>query len=80
MRFSPDGAQLMTAGAAPKGKSYIAVWNVADGKRLFGAERDFGPIHAMTLTPDGAKMVIGFAGIPRNKIEPGAMVLKVPGK
>jgi hypothetical protein len=47
---------------------------------LFGAERDFGPIHTMSLFPDGTKMVIGFAGIPRQKIDPGAMILKVPGK
>jgi WD40 repeat protein len=80
VKFSPDGNQLVTVGAAPRGKSYIAVWTVADGKRLFGAERDFGPIHAMSLMPDGTKMVIGFAGVPRNKSEPGAMVLKVPGK
>lgn len=80
VRFSPDGNQLVTVGAAPRGKSYIAVWSVADGKRLFGAERDFGPIHAMSLLPDGTKMVIGFAGVPRNKIEPGVVILKVPGK
>ena len=79
VRFSPDNAQLVTAGAAPKGKSYIAVWSVADGKRLYGAERDFGPIHAMALMPDGTKMVIGSAGVPRNKIEPGVMILKLPG-
>lgn len=80
VRFSPDGAQLVTAGAAPRGKSYIAVWAVADGKRLFGAERDFGPIHSMALLPDGTKMVIGYAGMPRNKVDPGALILKVPGK
>ncbi|HEY1187220.1 MAG TPA: WD40 repeat domain-containing protein [Gemmata sp.] len=80
VRFTPDGARLVTAGAAPRGKSYLAVWNVADGKRLFGAERDFGPIHAMTLLPDGTKMVIGYAGVSRNKIDPGAAILKVPGK
>ncbi len=80
VRFSPDGAQLVTAGAAPRGKSYVAVWNAADGKRLFGAERDFGPIHALALTPDGTKMVIGFMGVPRARVEGGAAVLKVPGK
>ena len=64
MRFSPDGAHLVTAGAAPRGKSYIAVWSVADGKRLFGAEREFGPIHAMALLPDGTRMVIGYEGVP----------------
>ncbi len=80
VRFSPDGTQLVTVGAAPRGKAYVAVWTVADGKRLFGAERDLGPIHTMSLLPDGTKMVIGYAGIPRNKLEPGAMILKVPGK
>lgn len=80
VRFSPDGARLVTAGAAPRGKSYVAVWNAADGKRLFGAEREFGPIHALALTPDGTKMVIGFMGVPRAKVDGGAAVLKVPGK
>lgn len=80
VQFSPDGTQLVTAGTAPRGKSYLAVWSVADGKRLFGAEREFGPIHAMRLFPDGTKLVIGYTGVPRNKIEPGVMILKVPGK
>lgn len=80
VRFSPDNAQLVTAGAAPKGKSYIAVWSVADGKRVYGAERAFGPIHAMAVLPDGTKMVISSAGVPRNKTEPGVMILKFPGK
>lgn len=80
VRFSPDGAQLVTAGAAPRGKSYVAVWNAADGKRLFGAEREFGPIHSLALAPDGTKMVIGFVGVPRAKPDGGAAVLKVPGK
>lgn len=80
VRFTPDGAQLVTVGAAPRGRSYIAVWSVSDGKRLFGAERDFGPIHTLALTPDGTKMAVGFAGVPRNKVEPGALLLKVPGR
>lgn len=80
VRFTPDGGQLVTAGTAPRGKSYLAVWNVPDGKRVFGAERDLGPIHTMTLTPDGTKVVIGYAGAPRSKIDPGAMILKFPGK
>jgi WD40 repeat protein len=80
VRFSPDSSQIVSAGAAPRGKAYIAVWGAGDGKRLFGAERELGPIHAMALTPDGTKMLIGFAGVPRNKFDPGALVLKVPGK
>ncbi len=80
VKFTPDGTKLVTAGAAPRGKSYLAVWTVADGKRVAGAERDFGPIHSMTVLPDGARIVIGYAGMPRNKVEPGAMILKLPGK
>jgi hypothetical protein len=80
VRFTPDGNQLVTVGAAPRGKSYVAVWSVGDGKRLYGAERELGPIHAMSLFPDGTRMLIGFAGVPRNKVEPGAMILKLPGK
>jgi WD40 repeat protein len=80
VRFSPDGKELVTAGAAPRGRSYVAVWTVADGKRAYGAERDFGPIHALGLFPDGTKMVIGYAGALRTKVEPGAVIMKVPGK
>lgn len=80
VRFTPDGNQLVTAGIAPRGKSYLAVWNVGDGKRVFGAERESGPIHTMTLLPDGTKIVIGYAGVPRNKSDPGAAILKFPGK
>jgi WD40 repeat protein len=79
VKFTPDGSRLITVGAAPKGKSYVAVWTVGDGKRVFGAERDFGPIHSMAVLDDN-RILIGFAGIPRNKIEPGAMILKMPGK
>jgi WD40 repeat protein len=80
VKFTPDGKQLVTAGAAPKGRSYIAVWNVKDGKRVYGSERDFGPIHSMVLTRDGTKLVIGCASIPRLKAEPGAVIVKMPGK
>ena len=80
VRFTPDGNQLVTAGPAPRGKSYLAVWTVADGKRVSGAERDFGPIHTMALFPDGTKILIGYSGVPRNKIEPAAAILKFPGK
>jgi len=80
VRFTPDGKQLVTAGAAPKGRSYIAVWNLSDGKRAFGAERDFGPIHSMIVTNDGTRLVLGCAAIPRLNAEPAVVILKMPGK
>jgi hypothetical protein len=34
----------------------------------------------MTLTPDGTKLVLGCAGVPRNRVEPAAVIVKFPGK
>lgn len=77
VRFTPDGQFIVSAGAAPKGKSYLAVWRAADGKRVYGAEREFGPIHTAALSPDGTKLVIGTA-TSRGRPEPDAVILKTP--
>jgi WD40 repeat protein len=79
VRFTPDGQFLVTAGPAPRGKSYLAVWKVADGKRVYGAERDFGPIHSVAVSADGTKLVLGCAAA-RGKPDPDAVVIKLPGK
>jgi WD40 repeat protein len=77
VRFTPDGQFLVTAGPAPRGKSYLAVWKVADGKRVYGAERDFGPIHSIAITADGTKLVIGTAA-GKGKSEPDAVIINLP--
>ncbi len=79
VRFSPEGDYLISAGAAPKGKSYLAVWHVADGKRVYSAERDCGPIHAVAITPDGTKLILGSAPL-RGKPQSDAAVIKFPVK
>lgn len=79
LRFTPDGQFLVTAGAAPRSRSYLAVWNVSNGQRVFGAERDLGPIHSTSLSPDGTRLVIGCAPA-KGKAEGEAVVVKVPGK
>ena len=79
VRLTPDGQFLVSAGPAPRGKSYLAVWSVADGKRVYGAEREFGPIHAVAIAPDGTKLVIGCAPL-RGKSGAEALVIKLPGK
>jgi WD40 repeat protein len=79
VRFTPDGQFLVTAGPAPKGKSYLAVWKVADGKRVYGAEREFGPIHSIAVSPDGTKLVLG-CGTAKGKTDPDAVIIKLPGK
>jgi WD40 repeat protein len=79
VRLTPDGQFLVSAGPAPRGKSYLAVWKVSDGKRVYGSERDFGPIHSVAVTPDGTKLVIGSA-VGKGKTEPDALVIKLPGR
>ncbi len=79
VRFVPGDQLLVTAGAAPRGKSYLAVWNVATGQRVYGAERDLGPIHSIAVSPDGTKLVLGCAPA-KGKSDGEALVIKLPGK
>jgi WD40 repeat protein len=79
VRFTPDGQFLVSAGPAPRGKSYLAVWNASNGQRVYGAERDFGPIHSIAVTADGTKLVIGCA-VGKGKTDPDAVIIKLPGK
>ena len=77
VQFTPDGKYLVSAGPAPRGKGYLAVWRVADGKREFATERDHGPIQSMTLAPDGSRLVIGMA-LARGRPEATVLVLPFP--
>ncbi|MCE9567690.1 MAG: hypothetical protein K8U57_37290 [Planctomycetes bacterium] len=77
VRFVPGDQFLVTAGAAPRGRSYLAVWNVATGQRVYGAERDLGPIHSIAVSPDGTKLVIACAP-QKGKSDGEALVIKLP--
>jgi WD40 repeat protein len=79
VRLTPDDRFLVSAGPAPRGKSYLAVWRLADGKRVYGAEREFGPIQSLAITADGAKLVLGCAAV-RGKPGADAAVVRLPGK
>ncbi|MBX9584796.1 MAG: WD40 repeat domain-containing protein, partial [Gemmataceae bacterium] len=78
VRFTPDEKYLITAGPAPRYKGYVAVWSVADGKRVAGGERDLGPVQALALTPDGSKAVLGLGPKGRSATDAEAVVLKLP--
>jgi WD40 repeat protein len=80
VKFTPDDKQLVTVGPAPRYKGYLAVWSVADGKRLAGGERDFGPLQGLAMYPDGKKLVIGCGPKSRTDSEAEAVILKMPGK
>jgi WD40 repeat protein len=77
VRFTPDDNFLVTAGPAPRAKGYLALWDVRDGKRVFGAELDTGPVHALAVTPDGKRLVLGHAAA-KDRSNPEAVVVNLP--
>jgi WD40 repeat protein len=80
VRFTPDDKFLVSAGAAPRYQGYLAVWSVADGKRVYGAERDTGPIQGLAPFPDSSRLVLGCG--PRNRLQTDAdaVIIKMPGR
>jgi WD40 repeat protein len=76
IRFTPDGSRLVSAGTAPRGQGYLAVWNVADGRLLAAQELALGPIYALDVTPAG--VVLGCGPKARFASESEAVVVPLP--
>jgi WD40 repeat protein len=64
LKFTPDGKYLVSVGEAPKRKGYLAVWNVADGKLLYGEELALGSFYSVAVSPDGKQIAVaaGYTG------------------
>ncbi len=64
LRFTSDGKYLVSVGEAPKRRGYLAVWNVADGKLLYGEELALGSLYSLSLSPDGKQIALaaGYTG------------------
>ena len=58
LRFTPDGSKVVSVGGAPRNKGYIAVWNFADGKMLYGAEMPLGLFYHLAIMPDGTTIAV----------------------
>ena len=80
VRFTPDDKFLVTVGPAPRYRGYLAVWSVADGKRVSGGERDAGPLHGVAAYPDGSKLVLGCGLKSRTASDADGLVIKMPGR
>ena len=76
VRFTPDGSKLVSVGGAPKLKGYVAVWNVADGKLLSGAEVPLGTVYAVDVKADGTAL-FGCGPKVRGATESEAVVVSV---
>jgi WD40 repeat protein len=74
VRFTPDGTKAVSVGSAPKNMGFVAVWNVADGKRLAAYEMPTGPIYSVDVTADGTA-VLGCGPKTRGVSESDAVVL-----
>jgi WD40 repeat protein len=80
VRFTPDGQRLVSAGTAPRGQAYLAVWSVGTGKRLAGQELAVGPVYALELLPGGEAAVLGCGPKARFQPECDALIVALPAK
>jgi WD40 repeat protein len=83
LRFTPDGKRLISVGAAPRLRSYIAIWNAADGKLLHGSEQSLGTLFSLAVSPDGKFLAIGAGGSGSGSEEGNknnVYVMKLPAK
>jgi WD40 repeat protein len=78
LRFTPDGKYLVSAGNAPHAHGYLAVWNVAEGKLVYGEELALGPIFSVAVSPDGKLLALGCGPRGRDLQETNGYLLKMP--
>jgi WD40 repeat protein len=78
LRFTSDGKFLVSAGNAPKWHGYLAVWNVADGRLLYGEELSLGPIYSAAVSPDGKLLALACGSRGRDLQETNGYILKMP--
>ncbi len=80
LRFANDDRHLVSVGSAPKNGGYLAVWNVADGKLLFGSDVPTGPVCSVAVSKDGSRLLLGGAPRDRQAPEVEAQIIAMPVK
>ncbi len=83
LRYTPDGKRLISVGGALRLRSYLAIWNVADGKMLHGAEQSLGTLFSLAVSADGKYLAVGAGGSNIGGEEGNknnAYVMKLPSK
>ncbi len=79
VKYTTDGTKLVSVGTAPKLRGYLAVWNVADGKLLYGQELEHGPLYSVDIRSDGS-LILGCGPKQRGATESEAVVIPFPVK
>ncbi|MGH7174154.1 MAG: hypothetical protein ACRELG_28125, partial [Gemmataceae bacterium] len=83
LRYTPDGKRLLSVGGAPRNRGYLAIWNAADGKMLYGAEQSLGTLFSLAVSVDGKYLAVGAGGSSLGGEEGNknkAYVMKLPSK
>jgi WD40 repeat protein len=83
LRYTPDGKRLVSAGAAPRLRSYLAIWNAADSKMLHGSEQSLGTLFSLAVSADGKYLAVGAGGSSSGGEEGNrnnVYVMKLPSK
>jgi WD40 repeat protein len=78
--LSPDEKTLYSVGSAARNRGYLAAWNVADGKCLYGEEIANGPLYSVEMSLDGQALIVGLG--PKDRMNPisEAMMIPLPPK
>ncbi|HMF20354.1 MAG TPA: WD40 repeat domain-containing protein, partial [Gemmataceae bacterium] len=77
LRYTKDGKYLVSVGDAPKNMGFLAVWDPADGKLLYGETHPLGSFYGLAIAPNG-KLAIGAGGRPEE--QHNAYLLDLPLK
>jgi WD40 repeat protein len=78
VRFTPEGDHLVSVGNAPRNRGYLAVWNVADGKLLYGEELPLGAIYSVAISPDGKRLALACGPNSRQVPEGNGYLIRMP--
>jgi WD40 repeat protein len=79
VRFTSDGKRLVSAGHAPRLQGYVAVWNVADGKMLYGDVFPLGAINSLAVSPDDRLLALACGPRGRDFQNVDSYLIKMPG-
>jgi WD40 repeat protein len=78
LQFTPSGTRLVSVGNAPRNHGYLAVWNVADGRLLYGEELPLGPFYSVAISPDEKLLALACGPSSRQDQKVSAYIIKMP--
>jgi WD40 repeat protein len=78
LRFTSDGKTLVSAGNAARNHGYLALWEAADGKFIYGEELPLGAVYSVAVAPDGKHLALACGPRGRQAQDANGYILKMP--